>query len=191
MVAQVKDYIDDFMSLNDVTDWTSFLADEPDWTSILGDGLPEGWESISDDYDWDSLLNGGGDSGSWGSWLSGISRLFGGGTGPGGGTGGGGGNLLSLLALLGGGINQTINTDDATDAMLRGNQAAEDVIREQIGRSGEPFQPYTTAGADAVSRLSAMPDSALADKYGPLANRYKPLGSGRGIALGTLAKGGK
>lgn len=200
MVAQAKDYIDDWMNFGSDLPWES-LGDNTDWASILGEDIPDWmnfgndvpWVSPGDTTDWGSLLDGG--SGGAGGWLSGLLRMFGGGSGSGGGTGGGSGggggmgNLLALLGLLGGGINEASNTEDATDAMIRGNDAAERVIREQMGRSSEPFRPYTTAGAGAVDELAAMPDSALAGKFGALAGRYKPLGSGRGMALGQLAKG--
>ena len=105
--------------------------------------------------------------------------------------------LLGLGALAGGGINQYGSTREATDAMLAANRDAQALVREQMGKNEPRFAPWTGAGAGAVGQLSSMPASNLAASYGGLADRYRPLGSGRGMvpqqprSLGGIARGGR
>lgn len=129
-----------------------------------------------------------GDTGSNGFNFSGLlgqlGRLLGGNTGG----NGSGINLAQLLPLLGlgagitSGITSSGATREATDAMLRANQQAADLIRGRMEGADAPFKPYQDAGTSALARMQAMPASDLA-------SRFRPLGSGRGMTLGQLAKG--
>lgn len=189
---------DEFDIYDLIGDGSMFEIPEQDVWDLIGDpgalGLGGGEEGVDP---WDLMgdtgaFGLGGDSGlslgSIGGWLSQIGRLFGGGSGM---------TLLGLGALAGGGINQYGSTREATDAMLAANRDAQALVREQMGKNEPRFAPWTGAGAGAVGQLSSMPASNLAASYGGLADRYRPLGSGRGMvpqqprSLGGIARGGR
>lgn len=204
---------DEFDIYDLIGDGNMFEIPEQDVWDLIGDpgalGLGGGEEGVDP---WGLMgdtgaFGLGGDSGlslgSIGGWLSQIGRLFGGGSGSESGANGGGMGmsplmtLLGLGALAGGGINQYGSTREATDAMLAANRDAQALVREQMGKNEPRFAPWTGAGAGAVGQLSAMPASNLAASYGGLADRYRPLGSGRGMvpqqprSLGGIARGGR
>lgn len=189
---------DEFDIYDLIGDGNMFEIPEQDVWDLIGDpgalGLGGGEEGVDP---WDLMgdtgaFGLGGDSGlslgSIGGWLSqigggmGMSPLM---------------TLLGLGALAGGGINQYGSTREATDAMLAANRDAQALVREQMGKNEPRFAPWTSAGAGAVGQLSAMPASNLAASYGGLADRYRPLGSGRGMvpqqprSLGGIARGGR
>lgn len=189
---------DEFDIYDLIGDGNMFEIPEQDVWDLIGDpgalGLGGGEEGVDP---WDLMgdtgaFGLGGDSGlslgSIGGWLSQIGRGMG--MSP----------LMTLLglgALAGGGINQYGSTREATDAMLAANRDAQALVREQMGKNEPRFAPWTSAGAGAVGQLSAMPASNLAASYGGLADRYRPLGSGRGMvpqqprSLGGIARGGR
>lgn len=189
---------DEFDIYDLIGDGSMFEIPEQDVWDLIGDpgalGLGGGEEGVDP---WDLMgdtgaFGLGGDSGlslgSIGGWLSQIGRGMG--MSP----------LMTLLglgALAGGGINQYGSTREATDAMLAANRDAQALVREQMGKNEPRFAPWTSAGAGAVGQLSAMPASNLAASYGGLADRYRPLGSGRGMvpqqprSLGGIARGGR
>lgn len=189
---------DEFDIYDLIGDGNMFEIPEQDVWDLIGDpgalGLGGGEEGVDP---WDlmgdtSAFGLGGDSGlslgSIGGWLSQIGRGMG--MSP----------LMTLLglgALAGGGINQYGSTREATDAMLAANRDAQALVREQMGKNEPRFAPWTGAGAGAVGQLSSMPASNLAASYGGLADRYRPLGSGRGMvpqqprSLGGIARGGR
>lgn len=189
---------DEFDIYDLIGDGNMFEIPEQDVWDLIGDpgalGLGGGEEGVDP---WDLMgdtgaFGLGGDSGlslgSIGGWLSQIGRGMG--MSP----------LMTLLglgALAGGGINQYGSTREATDAMLAANRDAQALVREQMGKNEPRFAPWTGAGAGAVGQLSAMPASNLAASYGGLADRYRPLGSGRGMvpqqprSLGGIARGGR
>lgn len=118
-----------------------------------------------------------------------ILRMLGlgGGTGAGGAGGGAGGagglmNLLAMIAGGAGGFGAYNATQEGRQAMLDSNTRAEEFVRGQLGAGDERMRPYTDIGREAVWNLNAMGPS-------PLAGRYQPLNTGRGIKLGQLAKG--
>lgn len=189
---------DEFDIYDLIGDGNMFEIPEQDVWDLIGDpgalGLGGGEEGVDP---WDLMgdtgaFGLGGDSGlslgSIGGWLSQIGRGMG--MSP----------LMTLLglgALAGGGINQYGSTREATDAMLAANRDAQALVREQMGKNEPRFAPWTGAGAGAVGQLSSMPASNLAASYGGLADRYRPLGSGRGMvqqqprSLGGIARGGR
>lgn len=189
---------DEFDIYDLIGDGNMFEIPEQDVWDLIGDpgalGLGGGEEGVDP---WDLMgdtgaFGLGGDSGlslgSIGGWLSQIGRGMG--MSP----------LMTLLglgALAGGGINQYGSTREATDAMLAANRDAQALVREQMGKNEPRFTPWTGAGAGAVGQLSSMPASNLAASYGGLADRYRPLGSGRGMvpqqprSLGGIARGGR
>lgn len=121
------------------------------------------------------------------SWIQQLARMFGlGGSNGGDGGGGGNGGLMNLLAMLGLGGGAALNygnTREATQAMLDANNNATSFLREQMGAGDQRMLPYTDQGREAVWNMNAMGAR-------PLAGRYQPLGSGRGmVPLSTLAKG--
>lgn len=189
---------DEFDIYDLIGDGNMFEIPEQDVWDLIGDpgalGLGGGEEGVDP---WDLMgdtgaFGLGGDSGlslgSIGGWLSqigrgmGVSPLM---------------TLLGLGALAGGGINQYGSTREATDAMLAANRDAQALVREQMGKNEPRFAPWTGAGAGAVGQLSSMPASNLEASYGGLADRYRPLGSGRGMvpqqprSLGGIARGGR
>lgn len=189
---------DEFDIYDLIGDGSMFEIPEQDVWDLIGDpgalGLGGGEEGVDP---WDLMgdtgaFGLGGDSGlslgSIGGWLSQIGRGMG--MSP----------LMTLLglgALAGGGINQYGSTREATDAMLAANRDAQALVREQMGKNEPRFAPWTGAGAGAVGQLSSMPASNLEASYGGLADRYRPLGSGRGMvpqqprSLGGIARGGR
>lgn len=189
---------DEFDIYDLIGDGNMFEIPEQDVWDLIGDpgalGLGGGEEGVDP---WDLMgdtgaFGLGGDSGlslgSIGGWLSQIGRGMG--MSP----------LMTLLglgALAGGGINQYGSTREATDAMLAANRDAQALVREQMGKNEPRFAPWTGAGAGAVGQLSSMPASNLEASYGGLADRYRPLGSGRGMvpqqprSLGGIARGGR
>lgn len=193
-----KGFLDDMGSwFDDIGSWVSDL-----FGSGGGDEVANMLNQFPAEWGWTPTTTDG--SGNWnfndiGSYLGNIPGLGGGDSGGGSSGGGSSGSgssgakptgsplgsmqsLLPILAMIGGGINQNVNTREATDAMLSANRDAQNLIQGQLDRNATRFTPWTGAGADAVAQLAAMPPSNLA-------GRYKPLGSGRGISLASLAGG--
>lgn len=190
--ARSKDFEDGFSDPWDlIGDPSSLGLGDPsvDPWDVMGDPTQYGLSDPNVDPTFSGTApTGSGESGSFSlpslpSWLRQLLGL--GGNGSTGGNGSGIGALLPLLGLVGGitsGVTGSNATREATDAMLRANQEATDLIRGQMQGASAPFKPYSDAGAGAIGRMQAMPQSDLA-------SRYRPLGSGRGMTLGQLAKG--
>lgn len=119
----------------------------------------------------------GGSSGN--DWASAFLKMLGFGSG-GGNTAGGLATILSLLgiggsALLGSNASKQ-GAADISAAVTGANNAATNVFSQQ----GALYKPYYDAGVSAVNRMAGQAPSNLA-------GNFNPLGTGRGIKLGTLA----
>jgi hypothetical protein len=101
------------------------------------------------------------------------------------------GGLLSLAALLGGGVNSINATSKASDQMKeaadKANQQAKDTLQPAMAN----YQPYITAGQDAIGKMAAFDTSPIGAKFvaaGPQSNLASQFNSGRGLSLGQLAR---
>lgn len=157
-----------------------------EWDKIFGGGdvvSPEG-----DPYEQDYL---GGDSDGSGSWdweeylkdgpgylskFGGIgdvlSKMFG---GPSKGAGMGLGDILPLLALLGGGINQHNATKDASKEIQAGADKANQFALDTIGGARGDFKPYMEGGTKALGMVfDELGKPGVASKYTTPINRVGP-----------------
>lgn len=90
------------------------------------------------------------------------------------------GSLLPLLGMLGGGIYGINQQGKATNQMQDAIAKSNDIITQQLGGSSKLYDPYRTAGLDALTKIQNLPPSNLA-------GNFKPLGSGRGMTLSQLS----
>jgi hypothetical protein len=191
------------MPWDDGIDWG---VDDPLYTEDPGDNIDAGggWNpgTPEDPYaNWGGGAGGDGTDGSgdsggginWGAALSGgssaLSGLF---TSLGLVNKDGGidlGGLLSLLGVVGGGINSINATGKASDQMKeaadRANQQATDTLAPAIAN----YQPYITAGHGAVDKMANFDTSPLGAKFvaaGPTSNLAGKFNSG--VSLGALAR---
>ena len=96
-------------------------------------------------------------------------------------TGGGSGvgSLMAMLApLLGAGL-QYKATGKASDQMQQAAKDANALVSGIYGGSKDMYMPYVTAGQNALAKAQGM-------GYQPMAQNYKPLGSGAAMTLGKL-----
>lgn len=105
--------------------------------------------------------------------------------GSGGGSGGGGGidisRLIAAALGIGSGVMSHNATQHATDQAVAALQSANTQATNILNGTNAAYRPYADLGNQAAGRLMAMP----ADQS--IAGNFNPLGSGRGIKLGTLA----
>lgn len=94
-------------------------------------------------------------------------------------------DLLGLASILGpllGGIMAKSATSKASDQMQGAARDANAMVQGMYAPAQAAFQPYMTAGQNAVTKAAGM-------TYQPLAPQFQPLGAGRATTLGALGKG--
>ena len=91
------------------------------------------------------------------------------------------GGLMSALAPFLGGALAYNATNKATDQMQQGIQNSNEAITKILGGTS-PYAPYMQAGQNALGNLGNI-------GYKPMAGNYQPLGAGRAMTLGQMAKG--
>ena len=132
-----------------------------------------------------SMPNGrGGGSGGGGGALSGLGKLLG--LGQGGDMSG----LLGLLGSIGGGLLNYNATNKASDQLQQGIKDSNKVITDTLSGNNALYEPWRQAGLTALDKFQNQAPSNLAAGFGPLAGNYNSLGSGKGIKLSKMAKGG-
>ncbi len=92
--------------------------------------------------------------------------------------------LLPLLASVGGGLYGMHQTNKAADQMQQGITNSNKILTDAMGGMKDQFKPYQDAGLSALAKMQAQPPSNLA-------GNFNPLGSGRGMNLLQMAKGGR
>lgn len=90
--------------------------------------------------------------------------------------------LLPYLALGGGALFQSNQTNNARDAMLAANQQAMGTVQGYGDKNAALYAPYVDAGKTALGQMQNFPQSNLS-------SRYKPLGSGSFLTVGNMAGG--
>lgn len=99
--------------------------------------------------------------------------------------------LLSLAALLGGGINSINATDKASGQMKEAADQANQQAKDTIGPAQANYTPYITAGQGAIDKMANFDTSPLGAKFvaaGTPSNLAAQFNSGRGLSLGALAR---
>ena len=89
------------------------------------------------------------------------------------------GALVPLLATLGGGLLARNATNTAMQDITNAYNTANQKITGILGPSNQTFAPYMSLGQLATQGLANLGTQ-------PLAQNFRPLGSGRGITLGNL-----
>lgn len=100
------------------------------------------------------------------------------------------GSLLPLLAGVGGSIYGISQNNKATNQVLGGINNANKIVTDTLGGNKALYQPYIDAGQSAMQKMQNAAPSNIAAQFGPLAGNYQALGSGRGLTLGKMSKGG-
>lgn len=91
-------------------------------------------------------------------------------------------SLLPLLASVYGGVQSHNATGQATSQILDHLNQTGDQVANTLKGNGAGFQPYMQAGQGALTSLQNMPPSNIA-------SQFKPIGSGKGLSLASIARG--
>ena len=89
------------------------------------------------------------------------------------------GALVPLLGMLGGGLLARNATNTATNDIVNAYNTANQKITGILGPSNQTFAPYMSLGQMAAAKLADLGTQ-------PIAQNFRPLGSGRGITLGNI-----
>lgn len=89
------------------------------------------------------------------------------------------GALIPLLATFGGGLLARNATNTATHDITNAYNTANQRITSILGPSNQTFAPYMSLGQMAAAKLADLGTQ-------PIAQNFRPLGSGRGITLGNI-----
>lgn len=73
--------------------------------------------------------------------------------------------VLSILGALGGGVNASNKTADATAMVQAGAEKASQQATDLIGGARKNFDPYIQAGTGALGQLQAMVGQGIAGKF--------------------------
>jgi len=109
------------------------------------------------------------------------------------------GKLAAMIAPFAGALYSNSKTKTAANQLNNSLNTANTTLTDAYTKAGANLQPYAQAGTDAMSRAPGMmfkPTNygALAQNFGsingggPLSPQFQPLGAGRGLTLGNIAK---
>lgn len=95
--------------------------------------------------------------------------------------------LAAMIAPFAGALYSNNRTNKAAGQLNNAINTANTTLTDAYGKAATGFQPYADAGKTALANAPGMMFKPT--NYGGISPQFQPLGAGRGLTLGNIAKG--